>query len=207
MKYYIYVYTKSGNLYKAGKEVDGIKFRNKELDDPKAIRKALDAFIQEVAGNEPHVHAFVSRHDYYSKANPLPIGDVIFYKKDGGRFTNRPALGSSTKNFYKALKEAWSWTPANEEDIKKYQDELCSILLASSTPKDNESKKINAEEKHSPQDVDIEKRFKNSTEASRKAFMSVLKIISHKNCNDENWLQIYSSLSAIRKDIVAATLK
>lgn len=207
MKYYFYIYTKSGNLFKTGKTVEGIKFRNKELDDPKAIRKALDAFIQDVAGDELHVHAFVSRHDYYSKANPLPIGDVIFYKKDGGRFTNRPAIGSSIKNFSAALKEAWSWTPASKEDIEKYQDELCAILLASSSPKDNEPKKINAEEKHSPQDVDIENRFKNSTVASQRAFIAVLKIISHNVCDAENWLQIYKSLSSARKNIVAAALK
>lgn len=85
---------------------------------------ALDAFIQKVADDEPHVHAFVSRHDDYSRANPLPFGAVCHYKKDGGRFTNTPAIGPSAQNFHKALKEALLWTPASAEDIKKYGKKL-----------------------------------------------------------------------------------
>ncbi len=52
------------------------------------------------------------------------LGLYAITKKDGGRFTNTPAIGPSAQNFHKVLKEALLWTPASAEDVKKYGKKL-----------------------------------------------------------------------------------
>lgn len=115
-----------------------------------------------------------------------------------GKLSLKQLICSPTvRSFYESISDSPA-TPADTPAVATPAETEKATI-----PKLNEKSK---EKEIIPQN-DIESRFRNAPAAVQNAFITILKIISHKEeCNDENWLEVYESLPAARKTIVATAL-